>query len=475
MKKLFFILLATVLLLSGCRQETTVELPPPPSSDWHLPSGITYGELEQTIDSLVEKHQDTMAGLAISVFTRDHVLLEKYYGYANIEEGLAVDADTVFEWASITKTMVWVSAMQLYEQGKLDLNADIRTYLPEDFFAKKLYDEPITMLHLMNHTAGWTSNTLGRSLFVEYGQKVYDLEQELRLADPIQNLPPGMNQDYSNYGVALAGYVVECISGIPFYEYVHSNIFEPLGMNHTALKPDLSDNEWVSIQRDKLKCYAFYDSMLDMGSQRYQNPIYPAGMSTGVVADMRRYGQALLPDANGVSPLFAKAATMAEMYTSTYPAESYDENCHGFWKYPFENTVIGHFGGSLGCSSCLLIDIDGGIGIAVMTNTSNPSITGDMIMEIISGEMEQPQEYYDASAELMESGIKITWTPEDETTGYWIWRTIYNGQIGWQLNDNPTMGGEYIDETADPDTTYYYTIVKTGSDPSKGVKAKYQK
>ena len=371
MKKLFFMVLAIVLLLSGCKPETIDEPPP----DWQLPSGIAYGELEQAIDDYMEYHKDYIPAVSVSVFTRDQVLLEKAYGYADIAGGVLNDADTVFEWGSITKTMVWVSAMQLYEQGKLDLNADIRTYIPEDFFRHDfLYDEPITMLNLMNHTSGLTAISTVR-FDVEYGEKVDTLEQELRLAELYQSYPPGKYQLYSNYGAALAGYVVESISGMPFYEYVHSNIFKPLGMAHTALKPDLSDNEWVNAQRDKLKCYSF---MQDIGYQRFQFPLYPAGMATGAIADLRRYGQALLPDAKGSSQLFTKAATLAEMYTPTYisEVEGEDEYRHGFFKYPYMN-VIGHGGTTRGCSSLLLIDIDSGVGFVTMMNQRNDTVQVD--------------------------------------------------------------------------------------------------
>jgi len=484
MKKLLFILLATVLLLSGCQKEA----PPPPSLDWQLPSGITYGELERVIDDFAENNKDTMAGMSVSVFTRYHVLLEKYYGYANIEESLAVDADTVFDWGSITKTMVWVSAMQLYEQGKLDLNADIRNYLPDDFFKKLVHNEPITMLHLMNHTSGWLAGTGIDRIFVEWGETANSLEQELRLAEPAQGFFPGIYQQYSNYGAAMAGYVVERISGMPFYEYVHTNFFEPLGMAHTAIKPDLSDNEWVQNQRGNLMCYGIpFDQIIssnnqfelsNLGTRQYLSPLYPAGFNTGTLSDMRRYGQVLLPDINGASSLFKKAATLEEIYTSTYTDEMSGENCHGFWKYPFENTVVGHSGGSLGCTSILLIDIDSGVGVAVMTNMASPIITGymigDVIADIIYGERKEPQQDFDASAEKTESGVRVTWIPENETTGYWIYRSGHYSRLGEQLNEKSAIGGEYIDETADLDATYYYTIVKTGSDPAKGIKAKYQ-
>ena len=78
-----------------------------------------------------------------------------YYGYADKENNIKVDKDTVFEWGSASKLMVWVSVMQLVEQEKISLEADIQEYLPSDVLKNLNYDADITMLHLMNHSAGF--------------------------------------------------------------------------------------------------------------------------------------------------------------------------------------------------------------------------------------------------------------------------------------------------------------------------------
>ena len=77
------------------------------------------------------------------------------YGKSDIENDISANEDTVYEWGSVSKLLVWTSAMQLYEQGKLDLNKDICSYLPEGFLSKLNYDTPITMTDLMNHSAGF--------------------------------------------------------------------------------------------------------------------------------------------------------------------------------------------------------------------------------------------------------------------------------------------------------------------------------
>ena len=226
---------------------------PVAAAEQKLASGITYNEIGSEVEAYVEEHADTTVGMAISIFDRERVIYQNYFGYADKENELSVDADTVFEWGSATKLLVWVSVMQLWEQGELQLDCDIRAYLPEGFLNNLNYDTPVTMTHLMNHTAGFQE--VYSDLFVKDGTNLPTLSAALLAHEPEQIYEPGTVTAYSNWGVALAAYIVECVSGMNFADYVHQNIFEPLGMEHTAIAVDLSDNTWVQEQRSDLECY----------------------------------------------------------------------------------------------------------------------------------------------------------------------------------------------------------------------------
>ncbi len=180
--------------------------------------------------------------MSVSVFDADQVLFEKHYGFSDIANQIKVDEETVFEWGgSATKLMVWVSAMQLYEKGLLDLNADITQYLPENFLTRLKDSQTITMIDLMNHQPGFQEVVL--NLFTERISEVKDLESVLRNTEPRQIYEVGKFTAYSNWGgTSLAAFVVEQISGKSFVDYAKENIFEKLGMEQTALWPDLSDN-----------------------------------------------------------------------------------------------------------------------------------------------------------------------------------------------------------------------------------------
>ena len=91
-----------------------------------LPSGIPAAGIGEAIEAYVDENAATTAGMAVSVLNAEGTVYKNYFGYADIENGIAVDENTVFEWGSATKMLVWVSVMQLYEQGLMDLEADIR-------------------------------------------------------------------------------------------------------------------------------------------------------------------------------------------------------------------------------------------------------------------------------------------------------------------------------------------------------------
>lgn len=128
----------------------------------------------------------------------------------------------MYEWGSISKLMVWVSVMQLVEEGKIDLKADIQRYLPEDFITNLRFDKPITMIDLMNHQAGFQD-----TYFIQTPHKseLTSLEATLRTRQPKQVYAPVEHTAYSNWGAALAAYIVQRVSGMDYVSYVHDHIF----------------------------------------------------------------------------------------------------------------------------------------------------------------------------------------------------------------------------------------------------------
>ncbi|MBR1692590.1 MAG: beta-lactamase family protein, partial [Lachnospiraceae bacterium] len=346
--------------------------------------------------------------MAVSVFDKEKSLYTNYFGYADKEAGIAVDHDMVIEWGSVTKLLVWVSVMQLWEQGQLELNRDIRDYLPEGFLSNLSYDTPVTMENLMNHNAGFQD--VYADMFVKEHAAIGTLETSLKAHEPAQIYEPGEVTAYSNWGVALAGFIVERVSGESFDAYVHRHIFEPLLMEHSALSPDLSDNAYVKEKRKELQCYSI-DGVL-LPDCFYYLTIYPAGMCTSTLEDFETFGKALLDEA---SPLFEKRETYEFLFTPTlyYGDSDIPANCHGLWVEVYGVESVGHGGNSRGCSSKLLLDLRSGIGAVVMTNQYGETVYNSKMMELIFGKFSEEQ-YFDA--------------PREEPEGvYCIARTVREG------------------------------------------------
>ena len=193
------------------------------------PSGIHFSEIESQIDALVGNYLGiTTPGVAVVVVKDGEIIFSRGYGYADIERQITVDpANTIFEYGSISKTFVWVSVMLLVEQGLLDLDADINSYLPEDFISQLALEMPFTMRDLMNHSAGFGGRLLDTLIDVDRVNNAGELRESLFIARPNQIHEPGTITAYSNFGTALAAFVVESISGQSFAEFERQNIFIP--------------------------------------------------------------------------------------------------------------------------------------------------------------------------------------------------------------------------------------------------------
>ncbi|MCL1847114.1 MAG: beta-lactamase family protein, partial [Coriobacteriia bacterium] len=341
---------------------------------------------EDVIMSFYEQYREYAASVGIAMIEGGNT--ELYY-----LGDLSKDSDYVFDWGSCTKVITWVSVMQLVEQGRIDLDADIRTYLPEGFLTRLKYDEPITMLNLMNHNAGFQE--MNGELFAEDSASIPPLGEVLKDNQPPQIRKPGEVVSYSNYGVALAGYVVECVSGQDYGDYVISHIFNPLGMERTAIKPDHSDNQWVEDQWVKEKCYwiPWKGEWVELGSDASTpNPLVygiygPAGSACGTIEDFSRFVKALIPDENNKCPLFEKDSTFAQMYQPTlYYADGTPRNAHGMWAEQLGNGLFGHGGNSAGFSSHFLIDPVAKKALVVMTNAVSEVTFNHKLPPVVFGD-----------------------------------------------------------------------------------------
>ncbi len=195
-------------------------------------------EIEAFIDGLMaaylrDKH---IAGATVAVVRDSTILLAKGYGYADVAKRTPVDPRTsLFRIGSISKLFTWTAVMQLVEQGKLDLDADINRYL--DFAIPATYPEPITLRHVLTHTPGLEEDS--RDLFTNDPARVATMKSWLPAHMPKRVRPPGVHASYSNWATAVAGYIVERVSGVDYDTYIERHLFEPLGMRYASSRQPL--------------------------------------------------------------------------------------------------------------------------------------------------------------------------------------------------------------------------------------------
>ncbi|HET7584847.1 MAG TPA: serine hydrolase domain-containing protein [Gemmatimonadaceae bacterium] len=200
----------------------------------------TEGDLADTaalrafVDSLVTAQMSTyhILGVAIVIVRDGRIELSRGYGIANLDSRTPVDPDsTLFSVGSISKLVTTTAAMQLAEHGTLDLHADVDRYL-QGFTLRDPFATPVTMAELLTHTAGFDPRYIGAAARAD--SAVQPLGTYLAHSLPPIVRPPGQMYVYSNHGMALAGYIVERVSGEPFADYAARHILQPLGMCHSA-------------------------------------------------------------------------------------------------------------------------------------------------------------------------------------------------------------------------------------------------
>ncbi|WP_340398512.1 serine hydrolase domain-containing protein [Paenibacillus sp. FSL H8-0079] len=332
------------------------------------PSRIALSSLEETIDSYVATNQKNTAAVSVVAIKNGETVVNKAYGYADLEQQRKADISTVFEWGSTSKLLVWTSMMQLVEQGKLDLHTDIQEYLPEGFLKKLEYDAPITLLNLMHHNSGWEDILI--DLWYSSEKDILDLEEALQKFEPRQIDKPESVVAYSNYGTAMAAYIVEVQSGQPFYKYVNEHIFKPLNMRDTSIHPSQYDNLNVLKRRNEIQGYTTNLKLIP--KNRAYISLYPAGGAIGTAEDAAKFLAALMP-VDGSNLLFENNATLDEMLSTSlyYDGTSTPRIAHGFFEVEYWVPALEHAGSTAGFSSRFVFDRESNFGLVVMTNQSN--------------------------------------------------------------------------------------------------------
>ena len=308
--------LSTALLLAGPGSSQPSASTPPAKAPAAVPvPGPSAHTLDATdvnawLDGFVPyalKSGDIAGGVVV-VVKDGQVLTERGYGYADIAAEKPVDPKTtLFRPGSISKLFTWTAVMQLQEQGKINLDTDINQYL--DFKIPPRNGQPITMRNLMSHTPGFEEDIKG--LIVDNPKLFMKLGPYLKDWTPHRIYPAGEQAAYSNYGAALAGYIVERLSGEPFDDYVAHHIFQPLGMTHSTFDQPLPAN----LLPDMAKGYP----QASMPAKPYEYVVAaPAGSLASSGDDMGKFMIAHLQDGKFGQVQILKPETAQLMHKEQY-------------------------------------------------------------------------------------------------------------------------------------------------------------
>lgn len=324
--------------------------------------------LETFVNGMMETQFNLLdiSAMTVSVVKDGEIIFSSGYGTQNREKGIPVNADkSLFRIGSTSKLFTWTAVMQQVERGNLDLDTDVNKYL-KTFQIPTTFDEPITLKHVMTHTPGFEDGGLG--YLINYDpDKASSIRDFLATYIPARINKPGAYGSYSNYATALAGLIVQNVSGVPFDEYIEKNIYEPLGMNHSSfrepLPADIIDDMTVGYKREA----GVYTA------QPYEvlGGVRPAGSMASSADDMAKFMMAHLNGGTYRGGQILKPETVKLMHSVLFQADDrLGGMAHGFYEqYINGHRLVGHGGDTFQFHTDMMIDQAENLGIFVSYQT----------------------------------------------------------------------------------------------------------
>lgn len=314
---------------------------------------------------MAELNDYHVPGAAVSVVKGGQLFFAKGYGFADLQDSKPVVADqTLFMVGSVTKLFTWTAVMQLVEQGRLDLDADVNTYL-ESLQIPATYPQPITLKNLMAHNAGFEDRNVGT--VTQAAADIQPLGEYLADNMPARVRPPGEVTAYSNYGVALAGYIVEQASEMPFDDYIEANILNPLNMHHTTTRQPLPSD----LAQDMSMCYNYAGGAYQAGYAFLYLQIQPAGAMRTTVTDLANFMIAHLQNGIYGNLRILQNVTAEQMHSQLFTNDpKVNGNAHGFWEMNLNGQrILFHYGLTSSFASFLFLLPEQNVGLFVSYNS----------------------------------------------------------------------------------------------------------
>ena len=352
------------------------------ANDPSPPRDLNATELQAFVDPYVaESMASAHVPGSVVVFVKDGTILySRGYGTADLAQGTPVDPEsTVFRLASVSKLLTATAVLQLADHHQVQLDTDVNRYLTR-FQVPATHAQPVTLSTLLTHTAGFEDWATGRTALSPFGRPSLETYLAHRMPQRVED--PGSSYGYSNYSFALAGYVVENVSGQPFDQYVARQIFVPLGMDHSSFAQPLPSNLAPSLATG-------YDIV---GSAPVPAPFEyfadpPAAAMSTTASDMARFMIFQLRDNPGAEHILS-ARTLGQMQALHFqasPAADFNGMAYGYRRYQRNGVLILSKEGDIrGFATYLALLPDQHIGFFVAANTDDNAWMQDLERQFVN-------------------------------------------------------------------------------------------
>jgi CubicO group peptidase (beta-lactamase class C family) len=349
---------------------------PTPQAAAAVAHPLTAADAEAWLDGLVPTALKTghVPGAVVVIVKDGQVLLEKGYGFADYEKRIPVDPRaTLFRPGSTSKLFTWTAVMQLVEQGKLDLDADVNSYLDTKMPARG--GRPVTLREIMTHRAGFEETIRDLLTFDDSSPVLADAVKHYvppRIWDPADG--PG----YSNYATTVAGYIVERVSGQPFEEYIEQHVLAPLDMHNSTFRQPLPPGLRGQMSRG-------YETSEEPGAGYEIVSMAPAGALASSGEDMAHFMIAHLQLGRYGDHEILKRETAQQMQTTiTKALPDLNGNALGFYEQNINgHRVIAHGGDTNYFHSDLSLFLDDHVGLFISVNAKGKDGLGEFVRQSV--------------------------------------------------------------------------------------------
>ena len=421
-----FLFIIPLILLADPSQSPRIE------KDLSDPSIITrvIEELKSKIPSWFK--ETDIPGMAIAVVDDEKIHWQRVYGHTTRNKNRSIDLETIFSIQSMSKSFTALSILFAVQDGLLDLDEPITTYLP-DFTVNSPYEEhpqqKMTLRLLLAHRAGFTHEA---PLGGNFDCRPHTFEEHvLSISDSWLRYPVGYRYSYSNLGIDLAGYILQKKAGMPFWEYIKTKVLDPIGMTQTTL-----NFEEIKKTTNRAIGHVSPTSKIPDGIP-VDIPMIPAGGVYTNIPDMAKYLQFHINKGRINGQQLLHKDLIEEMHTVQFPETRQKAGyCLCLLKSFVSGTYfLHHGGGGYGFITSMMMYPELKIGVVTLTNSNQSRVSGGRIQEVINTMIEEKFGPTQVLSQLFDEDPYTPIDPNDERVKKIMGLYSVNTKIGYKNED----------------------------------------